>query len=151
MNKKILCITLLAVLGLLNAPTRAQENGNLQSLRGGNTVDDISLGATIKPWQRDRDPIARDYVSQPPLVPHSIEGYQINHKSNKCLTCHSWANYKKSGATKISQTHFQDRQRSLRANVAGTRYFCTQCHVPQRDVEPLVDNTFLPVETLRQQ
>ena len=61
-------------------------------------------------WQEDKEPIKRDYVQQPPLVPHSIEGYKVNLKFNKCLTCHSWANYKQAKATKISQTHFEDRE-----------------------------------------
>jgi cytochrome c-type protein NapB len=28
------------------------------------------------------------------------------------------------------------------ADVSPRRYFCTECHVPQADVEPLVGNTF---------
>ena len=105
----------------------------------------------IKHWEDDQKPIARDYVQQPPLIPHSIEGYKINQKSNKCLTCHSWANYGESGATKISQTHFADRDENVLANVAPRRYFCTQCHVPQMDTEPLVENAFEPVRAIRKQ
>jgi len=104
----------------------------------------------LKQWQPDRDPIPRDYVQQPPLIPHSIEGYVINVKSNKCLTCHSWANYKESGATKISQTHFEDRDENVLANVAARRYFCNQCHVPQVSAKPLVENTFEPVQAIQQ-
>ena len=26
--------------------------------------------------------------------------------------------------------------------ISASRYFCTQCHVPQRDVKPLVENIF---------
>lgn len=139
--------TLTGLLVFMNAFSQQ----DLQSLRGIKTIDDVSLEADVKPWQRDQDPIARDYVSQPPLIPHKIEGYQVTRNFNKCLSCHSWANYKKSGATKVSQTHFEDRERSIRANIAGTRYFCTQCHVPQADAQPLVENTFEPVEVLQQQ
>ncbi|OAD21154.1 periplasmiC nitrate reductase, diheme cytochrome c subunit, partial [Candidatus Thiomargarita nelsonii] len=35
------------------------------------------------------------------------------------------------------------------ANIAPLRYFCTQCHAPQVDAKPLVENTFQPVQTLR--
>ena len=34
------------------------------------------------------------------------------------------------------------------ANVSARRYFCTQCHVPQADAQPLVENTFKPVTAI---
>ena len=77
------------------------------------------------------------------------KGYQINLKFNKCLTCHSWANYEQSGATKISQTHFTNRDHIEMANVSASRYFCTQCHVSQKEVRPLVDNEFEAVKALQ--
>ena len=119
------------------------------SERGDLALDAIDKKAEPKKWQADRDPIPRDYLQQPPLIPHKTEGYVINLRSNKCLTCHSWANYKASGATKVSQTHFTDRDGNVLSNVSPRRYFCTQCHVPQVDVKPLVDNTYLPVETFK--
>jgi len=145
MKRQLLCFTTL----LLCLPLYLQAQGDVDSLRGF-TVDKPSPPAQVQVWQRDREPIARDYVSQPPLIPHKIEGYEINRKFNKCLSCHSWSNYREAGATKISQTHFQDRDRAVRANVAGNRYFCTQCHVPQTEAQPLVENTFQPVEAIRQ-
>jgi cytochrome c-type protein NapB len=39
-------------------------------------------------------------------------------------------------------THFRDREGQELDNVSPRRYFCTQCHVPQTDAKPLVDNTF---------
>ena len=120
----------------------AQE---VESLRGPNALDAESHAATTKRWEPDHASVARDYVHQPPLIPHSIESYTINLKFNKCLTCHSWANYKKAGAVKISQTHFSDRDGNDLANISARRYFCTQCHVSQVDAPPLVDNTFQPV------
>lgn len=132
----------------LFATAQAQEEG-VTSLRGDVPLKTENQAVEGKRWQRDRDPIPRDYVQQPPLIPHSIEGYKINVKFNKCLTCHSWANYKNSNATKISQTHFEDRQGDVHANVAARRYFCTQCHVPQVDAPPLVENTFQPVEAIK--
>lgn len=118
---------------------------HVDSLRGNRDISSMSTEPVMQRWQEDREPIARDYVQQPPLIPHSVEGYKVNLKFNKCLTCHSWANYKEAKATKISQTHFSDRQGHDLANVAARRYFCTQCHVPQVDTKPLVENTFEPV------
>ena len=119
------------------------------SERGDLALDAIDKKAEPKKWQADRDPIPRDYLQQPPLIPHKTEGYVINLRSNKCQTCHSWANYKASGATKVSQTHFTDRDGNVLSNVSSRRYFCTQCHVPQVDVKPLVDNTYMPVEAFK--
>jgi cytochrome c-type protein NapB len=120
----------------------------VNSLRGANPLDEAAKDPAILLIQDDREPITRDYVQQPPLIPHKIKGYKINIKFNKCLTCHSWANYKEAGATKISQTHFSDREENVLANIAPRRYFCTQCHVPQADAKPLVENTFKPVSTI---
>ncbi len=133
-------------LGLLPAWAGADA---VSSLRGQNDLDAPSLKAEITHYQKDGQVIERDYVQQPPLIPHKIEGYQINRKFNKCLSCHSWANYKESGATKISQTHFEDRDKHVLANISARRYFCTQCHVPQADAKPLVENTFEPIRAIR--
>ena len=143
MKKTILMGIVLAATWLL--PVHAA----LQSERGDHALDAASEKAEPKKWQADRDPIPRDYVQQPPLIPHKTDGYVINLKSNKCLTCHSWANYKQAGATKVSQTHFSDRDGDAMSNISARRYFCTQCHVPQVDAKPLVENTFKPVEAIK--
>ena len=118
------------------------------SLRGHTDLEQESAAPELKHYQKDGEPITRDYVQQPPLIPHKIDGYWIDHKSNKCLSCHSWANYKEAGATKISQTHFEDRDKHVLANVSARRYFCTQCHVPQVEAPPLVENTFKPITAI---
>jgi len=51
----------------------------------------------------------RNYPDQPPTIPHSIRGYQIDKNGNKCLTCHSRANSARTQATMISITHYMDR------------------------------------------
>lgn len=144
----ILIFALLAAISGLPAATAATADSPV-SLRGMNPPDQQSDMPELKQWRSERAPIPRDYVMQPPLIPHSIEGYDINRKFNKCLTCHSWANYHQSGATKISQTHFEDRDSHVLANVSARRYFCTQCHVSQMDARPLVGNTFEPVKMLQ--
>ncbi|MCB1961304.1 MAG: nitrate reductase cytochrome c-type subunit, partial [Rhodocyclaceae bacterium] len=35
------------------------------------------------------------------------------------------------------------------SNISPRRYFCNQCHVPQFDAKPLVENTFKKAEGLR--
>lgn len=126
-----------------------EQQEEVQSLRGIDELMAESLPPQITRWQPDSAPLPRAFVQQPPLIPHKIEGYEINLKVNKCLTCHSWANYQKAKAIKISTTHFRNRDGIELANVSAQRYFCTQCHVPQMDAQPLVENTFESVDVLQ--
>lgn len=86
--------------------------------------------------------IERNYRQQPPLIPHSTEQYQIDLRTNQCLSCHDWTKAAKRNAPTLSMTHYLDRDGNELDRVAGTRYFCTQCHVPQLNAPALVDNTF---------
>lgn len=141
-------ITTIAVL-IITAGISIQSNaGNVSSLRGESSIDADSSAPASKKYNKDNEPMARDYVQQPPLIPHKIDNYRVNLKSNKCMSCHSWSNYRKAKATKISQTHFEDRDEHVLANVSARRYFCTQCHVPQVDAQPLVENKFKPVDSV---
>lgn len=92
--------------------------------------------------ERDHPVADRDFVQQPPLIPHNTANYQITKNYNKCMDCHSFQKSKDSGATKVSVTHFRNRDGQELDNISPRRYFCTQCHVPQTDAKPLVGNTF---------
>lgn len=92
----------------------------------------------------------RNYPEQPPIIPHSIEGYQLDVNFNKCLSCHARTAVEVSQAPMVSITHFMDRDGQFLAAVSPRRYFCTQCHVPQHDVEPPIANTFLDIEDVLQ-
>jgi len=122
----------------------------LLSERGDMPVsDEFEQAPQLHQYQKDGLPIERNYLLQPPLIPHQIEGYTITPKFNKCMSCHSWTKYKEANATKISQTHFESRDGIVMANISARRYFCVQCHVPQTNAKPLVENTFQPVEALK--
>lgn len=84
----------------------------------------------------------RNYPEQPPIIPHSIEGYQLTLNTNRCLTCHKPEFTEASGAPMISITHFMDRDGQVLSDVTPRRYFCTTCHVQQTDARPLVPNLF---------
>jgi cytochrome c-type protein NapB len=144
MKKNLLNLLALFLLVVVSSAVNAE----VQSLRG-NLVETDSPVPEVKPYFKDRPPMARDYLQQPPLIPHKVEGYIVNIKHNKCLSCHSWKNYKSHNATKISQTHFESRDGAVMSNVSARRYFCQQCHVPQADARPLVENTFSPVEAMK--
>ncbi|XES83232.1 nitrate reductase cytochrome c-type subunit [Franconibacter pulveris] len=105
-------------------------------------VSGTQEGAVRMPKQQER--MALNYVNQPPLIPHSVDGYQININTNRCLQCHGVEHYRATGAPRISPTHFIDSEGKVLAGVAPRRYFCLQCHVPQTDASPIVDNTFTP-------
>ena len=100
-------------------------------------------------YSRDQPPLPRDFVQQPPLIPHTIKGYTVTKNFNKCLDCHAWARAKETGATKISVTHFKTREGEELSSVSPRRYFCNQCHVPQSDAKPLVGNSFKPGTGMR--
>lgn len=149
MIKKISTIASLTFGLLAAAAVTTQANASeIQSLRGAMDLDQNSSVPEMKKYAKDGEPIARDYVQQPPLIPHKIDGYRVNLKSNKCLSCHSWKNYREARATKISQTHFEDRDANVLANISARRYFCTQCHVPQVNAPPLVENQFKPITAI---
>jgi cytochrome c-type protein NapB len=86
--------------------------------------------------------VMRNYPEQPPVIPHSIENYQLTVRTNRCLDCHRRQYTEASGAPMISITHFMDRDGQVLADVTPRRYFCTACHVTQTDARPLVPNTF---------
>ncbi|CAO3459345.1 Nitrate reductase cytochrome c550-type subunit [Azospirillum argentinense] len=91
---------------------------------------------------------ARNYADQPPLIPHAIRDYQIDLNINKCMTCHDRKNTEGSQAPMISVTHFQDRDGQTLGAVSPRRYFCTQCHVPQTDAQPIVGNRFRDIDSI---
>ncbi|QMU58855.1 MAG: nitrate reductase cytochrome c-type subunit; periplasmic nitrate reductase electron transfer subunit [Boseongicola sp.] len=84
----------------------------------------------------------RNYRQQPPLIPHSIAQYQLDLRTNQCLACHDWTKAGERDAPTLSMTHYLDREGRELDHIAGTRYFCNQCHVPQVDAPPLVENFF---------
>lgn len=131
-------------------PTSTLAQDKIQSLRGNVPIEATSNVGIHKP-ERDSAPLPRDFIDQPPLIPHTVKGYTITRNFNKCMDCHAWSRYREAGATKVSRTHFSDRATgSELANISPSRYFCTQCHVPQTDAKPLVGNDFKPVAPLKQ-
>ena len=108
---------------------------------GAQPMQEIPAPALARPITDDKRKM-RNYPEQPPIIPHSIDGYQLSLKTNRCLDCHRRQYTEGSGAPMISVTHFMDRDNQVLADVTPRRYFCTACHVPQTDAQPLVPNTF---------
>lgn len=149
MNNKTRHFFLAALAALtLGATVGVQAAEAVKSLRG-TEVDSEAQQPGKYVVEKDHAPSAREYVQQPPLIPHKIDGYAITTNFNKCMDCHSWTRYRETGATKVSITHFKDRDGKELSNISPRRYFCSQCHVPQTDAKPLVENTFKKAEGLR--
>jgi cytochrome c-type protein NapB len=102
----------------------------------------------IPRWIVDDVRKMRAYPEQPPIIPHSIEGYQLSVNANRCMSCHKREFTEGSGAPMISVTHYMTREGQMLADVSPRRYFCTACHVPQADTAPLVGNTFVDMSEL---
>jgi len=139
-------INILAALALMTASSAlstfvvAQDKG-VKALREA-PVNQIDPAPDVYKQSTPAEGFARAYRQQPPLIPHKIDNYQITSENNACMNCHDWPGNTRVHAPKISETHYVDRQGARLDKVAGTRYFCQQCHVPQADAKPLVGNTF---------
>jgi len=114
----------------------------------------------------------RAYENAPPLIPHSVDGLlPIKKDNNQCLSCHMPDVAPSMGATPIPPSHFTNFRPMTQLDKEGHiikegvaidntsdikivarqekklyqgRFNCSQCHVPQANVKPLVKNTFTP-------
>ena len=117
-------------------------------LRGPAPLNDEGPAPPMMPSRNTAERETRNYPEQPPVIPHSIDGYQIDMNGNKCLSCHARARTGESQAPMVSITHFMDRDGQFLASVSPRRFFCTECHVPQSVSAPPVSNDFVDIYTL---
>jgi cytochrome c-type protein NapB len=141
MKKRPLMI-LTGVFTLLVITAQADPGDGVQSMRGANPINQASSTQDHPALKTDRTPVSRNFEQQPPLIPHPTKAYKINQEQNKCLSCHGLDKYEEKEATRISHSHYKDRDGAELAHVSGARYFCTMCHVEQFDVSPLVENDY---------
>ncbi|CAL79578.1 periplasmic nitrate reductase, small subunit diheme cytochrome c (napB) [Bradyrhizobium sp. ORS 278] len=118
------------------------------SLRGPTPLNDEGPAPPMQPTKNTAEREVRNYPEQPPVIPHSIDGYQVDMQGNKCLSCHARARTAESKAPMLSITHFMDRDGQFLASVSPRRYFCTQCHVSQSVATPPVSNDFVDIDTV---
>lgn len=142
MTKKAFFSALTATALLAASLAYAQSaTSPVKSLRGAQIDEQTTIDEV---YHQDEKRFVRNYRQQPPLIPHAIDQYQIDLNANRCLSCHDWTNAGDRGAPTLSMTHYLDREGRQLDRVAGTRWFCNQCHVPQVDAPALVENTFTP-------
>jgi cytochrome c-type protein NapB len=134
--------TILLGLALLAALPQAGSETVVDALRGPTAIPAMTepprLGNAINDDQR----VKRNFTAQPPVIPHRIDGYQVDKNFNKCLDCHAREKTALSQAVPVSATHYVDRSGKTLDHISTRRYFCQQCHVAQDAVPPLVGNSF---------
>ncbi len=116
--------------------------GDVTSLRGGNALDNDAKSFEPKKQVIKEGGFDRSWDLQPPSIPHSIEKDKISLTGNTCMKCHSKANFEKEKAPEIGESHYKDRNDKVLEKVSARRWFCNQCHTPQVDTAPLVENSF---------
>lgn len=155
MNKSlwitIVCLLSLTVISFAETLSDLPKDDTKQvaSLRKGVPLNEVSNDPAILQNASNKDiKRTRAYPMQPPSIPHKTDGYQIDLKANKCLSCHSRTRTEESQAPMVSVTHFMNRDGNFLADVSPRRYFCTQCHVTQIERKPLIKNDFMSVDKL---
>ena len=133
----------LACAAAIAAPPLLQD-----AMRGPTTILDEAVPPRLANAVNDDQRRTRNYDMQPPIIPHRVDGYQVDRNFNKCLHCHARARTGFSQAVPVSVTHYIDRSGKVLAQISTRRYFCQQCHVAQEPVRPLVANTFEDVDTV---
>lgn len=125
-----------------------QQFAGVKSMRGEDVAaaDHADVAKTYvgkKPGLQQK--VARTFSTQPPVIPHAVENFDdVNLEENQCLTCHGAAVFEKKKAPKIGDSHFINPATGQKLTEASmARYNCVQCHVPQVDAPPLVENTFV--------
>lgn len=146
MIKKLAMMLLAASLAAGSSALLAQSVSS--SLRGQTPLNDEGPAPPMQPTKNTAEKEVRNYPEQPPVIPHSIDGYQVDMQGNKCLSCHARARTAESKAPMLSITHFMDRDGQFLASVSPRRYFCTQCHVSQSVATPPVSNDFVDIDTV---
>jgi cytochrome c-type protein NapB len=135
-----LAAALAAVLTLPAALARAQPL--VDAMRGPTPILQATQPPRLSNEVNDDVRLPRNFAQQPPVIPHRVNGYQIDKNFNKCLDCHAREKTSFSQAIPVSATHYIDRDGKVLAHISTRRYFCMQCHVPQEPAKPLVGNSF---------
>ncbi len=138
--RKVTLTTMLAAAVISQYAITAQAD--ISSLRGSNNLDAPAKEIAKKKQIKKQGGFDRAWKLQPPSIPHTIEKDRISLKENTCMKCHSKANFTKEKAPEIGESHYVARDGTMLKDPSARRYFCNQCHTPQVDAAPLVENTF---------
>ena len=121
-------------------------DGQIDAIRRGVPIDQEAHPPAMARVENTSVRRHRYYPMQPPTIPHSIDGYQVDLNSNRCMLCHGRDNAATFQAPSVSVTHYMDRDGQFLATISPRRYFCEQCHVVQTDAPLLVENGFKDID-----
>lgn len=121
------------------------------SMRGddvtaGDKAPEVKQYSSKTPGVGEAQLVPRTYAWQPPVIPHSIEKYTpITGEDNACMECHITDELRGKKLPKMGESHFSKTVKDKDGSpaVEMTRFQCDNCHVPQVDAKPLVDNLFI--------
>jgi cytochrome c-type protein NapB len=130
------------VLALLVAVVCAQAAPFFDAMRGKTPIPEETSPPRLRNQINDDNRPKRNYSAQPPVIPHRIDGYQVDKNFNKCMDCHAREKTAFSQATPVSESHYVDRSGKVLDRISTRRYFCKQCHVAQEPVPLLIGNGF---------
>lgn len=109
--------------------------------------------------------IKRAYQDAPPMIPHDVRDFlPVTRTNNACVGCHAPDIAPAMGATPIPPSHFLDMRPRHKCDgikfkktidnmknetdvkrlthLSQSRFNCTQCHAPQSQGNPSVENLF---------
>jgi len=126
-TKKIILITGIVSLCACSGAWQYHKSGLAKGSPGMNAYIAAQPGESAR--------IERLYENAPPMIPHSVSGLSISKTSNDCIGCHEEGVEISSGhsATRMPGSHFV--KSGEKESVAGIRYNCLQCHLPQTEVK----------------
>ena len=152
-------VAVLSVVGFAGAPAQQQSAGTPAEA----PVSDRQLGLAKVRLTEDRAParfnyseqgpgesqrLSRPFEGAPPLIPHSLDGLvPVTREENMCVACHATGEAVPGGPPHAPPSHFIDWRNApgvARTEIAGSRWVCTSCHVPQSDAPLLVENPPVP-------
>jgi cytochrome c-type protein NapB len=114
----------------------------IYSLRGNVDLDELSEVVPNRRSMAVNGGIDVSFEDQPPMIPHAIDKTRISLHENSCLSCHNRKDSKIENSPRPPKSHYKTRKGTKLKKISTGRYFCTQCHAPQANKEPLVENTF---------
>ena len=131
-----------------SAPASASAPAFKDPARGATPIPAETSPPLLRNAINDDTRLKRNYSLQPPVIPHRVDGYQIDKNFNKCLDCHARGKASFSQAVPVSSTHYVDRSGKVLPEISTRRYFCMQCHVAQDAAQPIVGNGFENLDQL---
>lgn len=130
--------------GVRSVPVPDRELGLRKTALDDDRVPASFVFPEAMPGENARLP--KSYAGAPPLVPHTLDGLlPITRGDNLCVTCHATGSTDPADPPQVPISHRTDLRAAptvVRDSVAGARWVCTTCHVPQSNAPLLVGSTF---------